>query len=56
MIHNAMGMGEAGIVSIASMLVVFAVLLLLYVLLIVSGPRRFFHRSCRRPCGCTQAG
>lgn len=37
MIHNAMGMGEAGIVSIASMLVVFAVLLLLYVLLIVSG-------------------
>jgi len=32
-----MTMGQAGIVSVASMLVVFAVLLLLYVILIVSG-------------------
>lgn len=37
MIQNSMSMGEAGIVCIASMLVVFAVLLLLYVILIVSG-------------------
>jgi len=32
-----MTMGQAGIVSVASMLVVFSVLLLLYVILIVSG-------------------
>lgn len=37
MIHNSMSMGQAGIVSLSSMLVVFSVLLLLYVILIVSG-------------------
>lgn len=37
MIEGSMTMGQAGIVSVASMLVVFAVLLLLYVILIVSG-------------------
>ncbi len=37
MIQGSMTMGQAGIVSVASMLVVFSVLLLLYVILIVSG-------------------
>lgn len=37
MIQGSMSMGQAGIVSLASMLVVFAVLLLLYMILIVSG-------------------
>lgn len=37
MIQGSMSMGKAGIVSLASMLVVFAVLLLLYVILVVFG-------------------
>lgn len=37
MIQGSMSMGQAGIVSLASMLVVFSVLLLLYVILVVSG-------------------
>lgn len=37
MIQGSMTMGQAGIVSLASMLVVFAVLLLLYAILVVSG-------------------
>lgn len=37
MIHDSMSIGEAGIVCVASMLVVFAVLLLLYGILIVFG-------------------
>lgn len=37
MIQGSMSMGKAGIVSLASMLVVFSVLLLLYVILVVSG-------------------
>ncbi|BAK98289.1 Na(+)-transporting decarboxylase [Oscillibacter valericigenes Sjm18-20] len=37
MIQGSMSMGQAGIVSLASMLVVFSVLLLLYVILVVFG-------------------
>lgn len=37
MIQGSMSMGVAGIVSLASMLVVFAVLLLLYVILVIFG-------------------
>lgn len=37
MIQGSMTMGQAGIVSLASMLVVFSVLLLLYAILVVSG-------------------
>lgn len=37
MIHDSMSIGEAGIVCVASMLVVFSVLLLLYGILIVFG-------------------
>ena len=37
MIHDYMSLGTAGIVSIASMLVVFSVLLILYVVLIIFG-------------------
>lgn len=37
MIHDTMSMGEAGIVCVASMLVVFAVLMILYVILRIFG-------------------
>ncbi len=37
MIHDSMTLGQAGIVSIASMLVVFSVLLLLYVIITAFG-------------------
>ena len=37
MIHDYMSMGTAGVVSIVSMLVVFSVLLLLYVIVLIFG-------------------